>query len=323
LTLYDGQTCNCLVRTFQFPDGKIRANCSFSENLNLVLDCLGKENVIQSIKGITKDNDEFSIEHNIWCTTVNPKWNSLESTMELLAGSLIYWTKKNDNIASVRFGITNLEYSGNKSRDLPNGGWSRDILLLNLGGKTIEIHEIQNHKTIMESVIATRGIDVTSEVLINISSKTDLDTVIPVIDTLCKLLSLARGTKINWIYYDCYDSLGEKISSHHKENIVWRYAGLPLIDPRNPYETATFLEQAYPLYISLKDKYGLENGIEAYLDAKREGVYLETRALVASVLLEFLSDKYVNKDDYFKEKLKIMLEGLKILTNDVDLERLR
>jgi hypothetical protein len=92
-----------------------------------------------------------------------------------------------DTITSVRFGITNLEYSGNKSRDLPNGGWSRDILSLNLGGKTIEIHEVENHKTIMEYVIAQRGIDVTSEALVNISSITDLDTVIPVIDILCKL----------------------------------------------------------------------------------------------------------------------------------------
>ena len=152
---------------------------------------------------------------------------------------------------------------------------------------------------------------------------TDLDTVIPMIDTLCKLLSLARGTKINWIYYDCCDSLGEKILSYLKNNIVWRYAGLALIDPRNPNETATFLEQAYPLYISLKDRYGLENGIEAYLDAKREGVYLETRALVASVLLEFLSDKYVNKDGEFKKNLETMLKGLVILTSDVDLVRLK
>jgi hypothetical protein len=127
----------------------------------------------------------------------------------------------------------------------------------------------------------------------------------------------------NWIYYDCCDSLGEKILSYHKNSIVWRYAGLALIDPGNLNETTTFLEQAYPLYISLKNKYGLENGIEAYLDAKREGVYLETRALVASVLLEFLSDKYVNKDGKFKKNLESMLKGLGILTSNADLVRLK
>jgi len=144
----------------------------------------------------------------------------------------------------------------------------------------------------------------------------------PLIDTLCKPLSLARGTKINWIYYDGYDSLGNKILSFHKNSIAWRYAGLPLIDPRNPNETDSFVTQAYPSYVSIQDKYSLGKGIEAYLDAKREGVYLETRALVASVLLEFLSDKYTKKDRNIKANLETMLKGLSISTSDADLVRL-
>ena len=87
-------------------------------------------------------------------------------------------------------------------------------------------------------------------------------------------------------------------------------------------ETAIFIVQAYPSYVSLKDKYGLEKGIEAYLDAKNEGVYFETRALVAAVLLEFLSDRYATKDNRFRRNIETMLKGLGILASQADLDKL-
>lgn len=291
LTLYDGQTCNCLVRAVQLANGKINASCFFSENLNLVLGCWGRGDAIKSIKGITRDNSEFLLGKHIWCTNVSPIWNSAESTMAVLTGSLKYWKKQSDAIASVRFGITNFEYSGNTYREYPNGGgtWD-DILSVNLGDKSIEIHKLQDYKAIMESVEAQRGIDVTSEAVVNISSIADLDTVIPLIDALCIFLSLARGTKINWIYYDCYDSRGEKILSSHNNNVVWRYAGLPLIDPRNPNDTISFINQSFSAYLSQRDD--LDIAIETYLDAKRETGYLEIRALRAVVVLEFMKSRY-------------------------------
>jgi hypothetical protein len=290
LTLCDGQTCNCSVRAVQLADGKIIANCLFSENLNLVLGCWNKDDAIKSIKGITKENDEFLLEEHIWCTNVNPRWNSDESTMAVIAGSLRYRKRQSDTLTSARFGITNFEYFGNKLREYPNGGGAWDILTVNLGDKSIEIHQVKDHKIIMESVTAQRGIDVTSEAVVNISSITDLDTVIPLIDALCKLLSLARGTKINWIYYDCYDSHGERILSSHNNNVVWRYAGLPLIDLHNPNDTVSFINQSFSAYLSRRDD--LDIAIETYLDAKRETGYLEIRALRAVVVLEFLKSRY-------------------------------
>jgi len=321
LTLCDGQTCNCSVRVVQMTSGKIIANCNFSENLNLVLSFWDKDNAIKSIKGITKENDEFLLEEHILGTSVSPLWNSDESSMELIAGSLRYGKRQSNACTSVRFGITNFEYVGNKLREYPNGG-AGDILSLNLGDKIVEIHEIQDHKLIMESIKAKRSVDVTSEAVISVSSIDDLDSVTSLIDILCKLLSLARGTKINWIYYDCFDSLENKVMSFLKNNIVWGYAAMPLIDSQNRNETATFIKQIYPSYISLKDKYSLEKGIEVYLDAKREGTYLETRALVAAVLLDFLTRRYLTDPKGFRNNLEATLKGLEITASNNDLRRL-
>lgn len=129
----------------------------------------------------------------------------------------------------------------------------------------------------------------------NVSSVDDVDKVIPLIDTLSILLSLARGTKVNWIYYDCYDSLHEKVSSVHKNNIVWQYAVLPVIDPQNPYDTANFVKQVFPTYLLHKDDYSLDIVVETYLDAKRETGFLELRALRAVVVLEFLNSIYAKR----------------------------
>jgi hypothetical protein len=322
ITLYDGQTCNCSVSAAQMSDGEIMAHCSFSENQNLVLSFWNKEEGIKSIAGITQNNENFLIEEHIFCTGVSPVWDSGEIKMSVRGGSLKYESKQDDIFSSARFGITNFEYHGNKHTEYPTGGGAWDILSIHLGDKTVEIHEVPDYKIIIESIKAQRGIDVTCEAVFPISSKYDLDVAMSHIDVLCELLSLARGTKINWIYYDCYDSLENKVRSFHKNSIVWRYTGIPLIDPRNYDETASFINQAYPVYKSMQEKYGLQKCIEAYLDAKREGTYLETRALVAAVLLDILSHKYVATHKGFAKNLEAMLKGLDSKVTEADLVRI-
>jgi hypothetical protein len=296
MTLYDGQICACSVKAVQMADGKIMVECLFTENLDLVRKCLDRNDAIKSVQGTTTKNDEFLVEGKILYTNFNdrttPRGNTI--SMIVLAGSII--SKKHTNVSvlkSARFGLVNFEFAiGNKFKEHANGGGGLDILAVELGGQMVDIHEIQGYKGIIESVKHQRGIDVTSEAVISISSADDVEKTISLIDILCKLLSLARGTKVNWIYYDCYDSHAEKVLSVHRNNIVWQFAGLPLIDYRNPYDTPNFIKQVFPTYLSRKDDYGLYIAIETYLDAKRETGFLEIRALRAVVVLEFLKSKY-------------------------------
>ena len=127
---------------------------------------------------------------------------------------------------------------------------------------------------------------------------------------------MARGTKINWLYYDCFNDSKERILTFHKNSVVWQYTGLPVIDYRNPNDTASFINQVYPNYIAKKDDFGLDTAIESYLDAKRESGYLETRALRAVVVLEFLRSRYSRKKGF-----GIMLADWGINLPQIDLER--
>jgi hypothetical protein len=324
VTLDTGQIFKCSIRAVQLADGRIMASCRFSEDINSVLLCLNKQNSFTSIKGVTKDGWEFIIGGHLSKTASNFTYARSESTTIdiVFTADIVKLTKYIDrDVKSVKFGITNFEFLGNKFTEYPNGG-ALDTLSVTLGDNTVEIHAVKDYKIITQLIRAQRGIDVTSEMEVKIASITDLDIIIPMIDALCMLLSLARGTKINWIYYDSYDSLGEKISSSHNNNVAWQYARLPLIDPNNPNETADFVNQSFSAYLAHKDD--LRIAIETYLDSKRETGYLEIRALRAVVVLEFLKSRYAKKKKLrksFRAILETMFVELGISVTKGELDR--
>jgi len=119
-------------------------------------------------------------------------------------------------------------------------------------------------------------------------------------DNLCYLLSVARGTKIQWVYCDQYDESGELVMRTHSSSVTKPYCPLAVIDPRDDggHETKTFLEQAYTAYDSKRDTYRLNLGtIDAYLDAKAENDYLETRGAKLAVALEMLKAVFLELPD--------------------------
>lgn len=110
---------------------------------------------------------------------------------------------------------------------------------------------------------------------------------------------------------------------------------LPSVDRSTKFSgyTVLFIEKVYPEYLKLRDSYNLDTAIELYLDAKQETVYLETRALRAVSLLDFLIGRYAFQHGIdkirsdFKEKEKELHSYLKedihrlfpdIKTNELD-----
>ena len=312
ITLNSSQTCKCYIKAVQLADGKVMASCILNNNQASLFKCFNNDDEVKSIRGITKENNEIIIEGNILITYFNL------SDMVVLANSMTLKKKARGELQSVRFGITNFEFLGNEWKEYGGCSGGRDILIINLLDIKIEIHIIQDYKLIMQSIKAQRGIDVTSEAIINVNSKHDLNSIIRIVDTLCKLLSFARGTKINWIYYNGYDANGDKILSYHKNSVNRQYTSLSVIDPRNPNETASFIEKVYNGYLNSENLYGLDKAIEAYLDAKSEAAYLESRALKAVVVLEFLKGKYAKTNAELNRKSFGVI--LKAMFTDLDVK---
>jgi hypothetical protein len=63
-------------------------------------------------------------------------------------------------------------------------------------------------------------------------------------------------------------------------------------------ETRQFIESPYPVFLERRDPYKLDKGtIDAYLDAKSEDDYLQTRAVKLAVALEKLKAVFINQPD--------------------------
>jgi hypothetical protein len=148
-----------------------------------------------------------------------------------------------------------------------------------------------------------------------------------VIDDLCYLMSVARGTTIQWIYCNHYNAAGECIMRTHSPRITKPFSPLSIIDPRvdGRDETKVFLEQGYGVYVSKRDSYGLNRGtIDAYLDAKAEHDYLETRGAKLAVAMEMLKAVFlelpgspVNECILEEEHFKKVVGSLRVAVDKV------
>ena len=67
---------------------------------------------------------------------------------------------------------------------------------------TIDLVPMQDHASIINELEALNGVNVTYHALIKINQKEDLWISRQVVEDLCYLLSIAQGTKIQWIYID-------------------------------------------------------------------------------------------------------------------------
>jgi hypothetical protein len=108
------------------------------------------------------------------------------------------------------------------------------------------------------------------------------------------LLSLARGTKVQWVARTDYSEDGAAIHHHHASRVTKAYCPLAVIDPRHPTDTESFLRAALPHYLKQKDKWSLTKGVlDAYLDAKAEADYLQVRGTKLAVAMEMLKEAFL------------------------------
>lgn len=209
-------------------------------------------------------------------------------------------TVQESQIQSVRFGITNFKFIGTAAfREknqftlaLPLKLESRDRLI------NLHIRPVGKYEKTMQKVQTLKDIDVTCEAITNASSSDEARQLEEVIDSLCRILSVARGTKVQWIYCDYYDGASRRVRRTHFNHITAPFCPLAIIDSgiegRN--ETQTFIEGAYRVYVDRRVDYELDRGIiDAYLNAKAENDYLEMRGAKLAVALEKLKAVFLKQ----------------------------
>ena len=211
-----------------------------------------------------------------------------------------------DKASKIGFGITNFEFSGTEGDTISDGkmvyGRNFSVLPINIvtGAINLYIKKLRDYDKIMMRIRTLKGIDVTCEIEAIISKDNDIDRLGEIIDNLCYILSVARGTKIQWIYYNLYNNEGKLISRIHFSRITMPYCPLPMIDPdiQGRNETKYFVENAYPIYLKKRESYNLDRGIiDTYLGGKAEGDFLQARGVKIAVAIEMLKDVFLTTSD--------------------------
>ena len=289
LTLRGGKKLGCKFEVGQLNDGETIMLCDFSPSVQFLQDLSESSFEGTTLEGykVTANKARpmnYLPEIPAGCSG---SWESIlwhDISVQILLG---------DKANRINFGITNFEFSGTEGCTISDGKKLRlsnfCILPINIEGATnLSIRKLKDYDKIMRRLSTLKNIDVTCEIEATLSEDNCIDKLKEIIDNLSYLLSVARGTKIQWIYYNLYNNEGKLISRTHFSRITRPYCPLPVIDPsiegRN--ETKDFIENAYPIYLKKREAYNLDHGfIDVYLEGKAEDNFLQTRGVKLAVAI--------------------------------------
>jgi len=307
LSIIDGsgeKSFECLFEAGQRIDGKIILLCQDLPPAFSVFFRFGMQ--AKKFEGKTKEG--YSVRSNESKTSflqINyPKSkNALYDQNLVLRLTELSINYSEEKCFEVRFGICNFVFDENDTIDKDK---ISDKVILPIGEEDIEIFvkKLDDYDDKINRISTFKTIDVTCELVLKILNQSDLSKLITLIDDICLLLSVKNGTKISWIYYDICQKNGESISRKHALKVTKAYQPLNIYYLKEPrtVQTKEFLEATYPHYLKYRDLFKLNSGvIDAFLDAKAENDFLETRAGKMALAIEFLKNEYLMSQDQDSE----------------------
>jgi len=286
LQLKGGIEYKCDFSIVQYGNGKIVLKCVKNGIFDIMPEIIGFEGMTQEGGKIICKGFVF-LEQTIG-SSITYKVDELFEEMSL-----------SEQTQEYRFGITNFEFFGLTPEWNNVRGYRVLPLLLEWRNKKIEvvIKPIETYNKTMKYIGFYKTVNVTCEAVVPFNSFINDNEMYEILRNLCYIMSVARGTKISWIYCKSYDNSDKCIKSYHCDHVTKRLTPLPAIDSKGSgrNETKIFIERAYnELFTNPEDSILDKTIIDKYLDAKAEGDNPESRALKLAVTMEMIKDKFKN-----------------------------
>jgi hypothetical protein len=304
LTLNDGREIQAAFEAGQLTNGDVLLLCDLEpESLGDLLRAMFEPPVTASKFVGTTGNGLSLTAVNLDMTNFLAKTNRIDFEKGLAecyhafrVGELrVGVIEPNTPARSARFGLTNYCFDEVQAIHLSSPGE---------GSVELMIEPVKDGKALMNSVSTLKGIEVTSEVVATIPERSGLTQLTQVVDDICYLLSVARGTKIQWIYFDQFDESDQRLIRTHQSRVTRRYSPLAVIhgidaeDGQIIDRTKVFVEQTYPHYVEKRSRFRFNSGtIDAYLEAKAESDLLEMRGVKLAVAMEMLKAVFLELPD--------------------------
>ena len=297
VTLINNEIYKCSFKLYQKKDSRIFLLCKFADDNNSISSLLfsGDFNV-KKFKGKTIDNFACYTEKMILGDFTNIP-NSKDCIMFYLTEiEIITNNKSNENVLC--FKITNFCLNKFENFELslsdPHKDKNQKLSFL--------VRPLDNFEEINRNLRINRDVETTSEIIyLNNDNSSSFEQIIEIIDDICHLLSIANGTKIQWISYKFYKD--SYLHEKYLNRVTSSYTPFFIIAP-DINSIKNFIETVYSTFIERKDTYHLKWIINAFLDSKSEGRYLGTRGLRAVVVMEMLRGYFLKTrnidDDIFQ-----------------------
>ena len=263
--------------------GSIYADCLITENVPL--------NHIIKIKEIKGSLGYYEIKANPIMVRENIINSSGEEKCIIMCKDVVFKRNILENIKiQYRFKITNFKFIGNQPYKV-NETTTQTELKISINGIDIFIRPVSGYNKIIKDIEYTHNVAVTADLLVE-GSIENKENIIQIVDNICSLLSLAKGTKVNWISYTIENNHGEVPEKYYSNRVTKPYSVLRLISYENPSDLKKYLESTYASYINKINDWKFNIIIEEFIDAANEGDHLEFRGLKLSVTMEFILGKY-------------------------------
>jgi len=299
-----GRSVPCTFAARQVASGRVILHCqAFADALDITFGATG----VQHFEGTSDEGIQIQAtglfelnRHAEWNADKEESWactlvyscTCLETTNDL-AGKLP---------ALIAYGLTN--YTFHAGRGTLAGAVHEEAMSfeLEIDGNCVQVllKQVANYQDVERRLKSMKGIEVTCEAILEARTERDTEFLDKVLNGLCYVSSVARGSKVQWVYRRECDSQGTTLRAAHHNRVTKPYVGLALIDPRAGHagENKIFTETAMKAYFSKRDAFRLDKGtIDLYLDAKQEQDYLETRAVKLTIAVEALKHAFLSVPD--------------------------
>lgn len=278
ITLLNGSTTSCNFSAGQLYDGLVLFIC---KEINFEGGISPNDFDLIKFSGKTKEGHTIWFDRSIMTNNLHDSKSLFEFTYKIKELFIQY--SNNESFYTASFGITNFRFEGD----------NQDKTCLNLDlvdCDQIFIKKIDDYDQIARRILTLHKIGVTGKIALNNHHNKSRKECIQQINYLCLLLSIARGTKVNWIYYEILNEKGEIQLKSHQSTTNRPFTALAsIINESDAQATKFFLEGAWKvIQTNPIMRKRITAIINEYIEAKQG--YVESKGIKCAVVLEMLKN---------------------------------
>lgn len=254
---------------------------------------------ISEVSGVLTDGRPFRLERNLFFSRFAPRFIPRGlATILIFPGYCEIGDRTRLKNGHASFGVENFLFFGTRVQTLQIGSREvthRGILPLDLDGRQVTVDQLPEYERAVIELRASKRAMTTCTINVTLDDRSDVADLEAIADVLTDAMSVARGTLITWSSYEAKDSETHEHLTVYRAALTKTYNGNHPIPPDQEEDTKRLLERGYNS-IYRRNPLAMRKAIRAYCET-RQGPFVETKALMVGVPVEYLSFLY-NKPSY-------------------------